>query len=243
MNKFILLFAVMLISATAYSQSSDPASTEELIEKMYNTYKGVWYEAITFQQQTEFFKDGVKQREETWYEAMDMKSGALVIKFNSMDSGSGMIFRNDSLLSYADNQLKSKTYRIHELIVLGFSVYTNPPKSTLEKIKASGFDTHIFGQEMYDSRMHYVVGDPEKAQFWIDAKTLVFTKMKRVSQGRTQEIEFKGYQKLGKGWVETEVLFVVNGQLFMREVYSNIQAPKALPASFYKQYVFNQIIW
>lgn len=243
MNRLILLFAVVLVSASAYSQPSDPTSTEALIEKMYNTYKDVWYEAITFQQQTEFFKDGVKQREETWFEAMDMRSGALVIKFNSMDSGNGMIFRNDSLLSYADNQLKSKTYRIHELIVLGFSVYTNPPKSTLEKIKASGFDTNVFKQEMYDSRMHYVVGDPEKAQFWIDAKTLVFTRMKRVSQGRTQEIEFKGYQKLGKGWIETEVLFTVNRQLFMREVYSNIQAPKALPTSFYKQYMFNQIIW
>lgn len=234
---------MMLVSAAVRSQSSEPASTRELIEKMHTTYKDSWYEAITFQQQAEFFKDGVKQKEETWFEAMDMKSGALVIKFNAMDSGNGMIFRNDSVLSYVDNQLRSKSYRIHELIVLGFTVYTHSPQATLEKIRASGFDTDIFKQEMYDSRVHYVVGDPEKAQFWIDAKTLVFTRLKKVAQGRTQEIEFKGYQKLGKGWIETEVLFTVDGQLFMREVYSNIQAPKALPASFYKQYMFNQITW
>lgn len=241
MKKLLAVFALSTSCLNAYAQ--DPGSTKELIEKMYNTYKDSWYQAITFAQQAEFYKDGVKQKEETWYEAMDMKSGALVIKFNTMDSGNGMIFRNDSLLSYADNQLKSKSYRIHELIVLGFSVYTNSPQSTLDKIKALGFNTDMFRQEMFDSRLHYVVGDPEKAQFWIDAKTLLFTKLNKVGQGRTQEIEFKGYQKLGKGWIETEVLFKVNGQLFMREVYSDIKAPKTLPASFYKQYMFNQIIW
>ena len=238
------LLTVLILTAGCFNgYAQEPASAKELVEKMYNTYKDRWYQTITFVQQAEFYKDGVKQREETWYEAMDMKSGALVIKFNTIDSGDGMIFRNDSLLSYANNQLKSKSYRIHELIVLGFSVYTSSPQSTLEKIKASGFDTDMFGQEMYDSRLHYVVGDPEKAQFWIDAKTLLFTRLRKTGQGRTQEIEFKGYQKLEKGWIETEVLFTVNGQLFMREVYRDIKAPKTLPPSFYKQYMFNQIIW
>ena len=243
MKKSLILFMLSL-TGLAVNAQHEPANTRELIENMYATYRDSWYQAITFAQQAEFFKDGVKQREETWYEAMDMKSGVLVIKFNSMDSGDGMIFRNDSLLSFADNQLKSKTYRIHELIVLGFSVYTNSPQATLEKIKASGFNTEIFKQEVYDSRPHYVVGDPAKAQFWIDAKTLLFTKLKKIGQGgRTQEIEFKGYQKLGAGWIETEVIFLVDGKLFMREVYHDIKAPKTLPESFYKQYMFNQIIW
>lgn len=239
------LLTVLILTAGGFNgYTQEPVSAKELVEKMYNTYKDRWYQTITFAQQAEFYNDGVKQREETWYEAMDMKSGVLVIKFNSMDSGDGMIFRNDSLLSFAENQLKSKTYRIHELIVLGFSVYTNSPQATLEKIKASGFNTEIFKQEVYDSRSHYVVGDPGKAQFWIDAKTLLFTKLRKIGPGgRTQEIEFKGYQELGAGWIETEVLFLVDGKLFLREVYHDIKAPNKLPESFYKQYMFNQIIW
>jgi hypothetical protein len=93
-------------------------------------------------------------------------------------------------------------------------------------------------------RAHYVVGDPEKAQFWIDAKTLLFTKLrKKLSGNRVSEIEFKGYQKLGNGWIETEVIFSMNGQTSMREVYNNVQAPKSLPPSFYNQTVFSKISW
>lgn len=242
MNRTISSCILLLVSIAACAQS-EPSDARALVEKMYETYKDSWYHAITFTQHTEFFKEGVKQREETWYEAMDMKSGALVIKINGKDSGNGMIFRNDSLLVYADDKLKSKNYRVHELIVLGFSVYTSSPQSTLDKIKAAGFDTDMFSRELYDSRMHYVVGDPGKARFWIDASTLLFTKMTKTTQGRTQEVEFKGYQKLGKGWIESEVTFTVNGQLVMREVYRDIQAPKSLPESFYNQVVFSRISW
>lgn len=210
---------------------------------MYYTYKDTWYRTITFNQHTEFFQNGVKQREEIWYEAMDMTSGALVIKFSSMTSGNGMIFRNDSLFSYADDKLKMKNPKIHELIVLGFSVYTSSPDSTLTKLKAAGFDLTYFSIDNYDSRPHYVIGDPEKAQFWIDAKTLLFTKLKKKLSGRVSEVEFKGYQKLGNGWIETEVIFTLNGQTIMREVYNNIQAPKSLPAEFYNQSVFSKISW
>ena len=155
-----------------------------------------------------------------------------------------MIFRNDSLISYAGDKLKTKGPKIHELIVLGFSVYTAPPDSTLSKLKAAGFDITYFSKDNYDSRPHYVVGDPAKAQFWIDAKTLLFTKLKKVlPNNRVSEIEFKGYQKLGKGWIETEVIFSMNGQTVMREVYDNIKAPKSLPAGFYNQSVFSKISW
>lgn len=198
MKKSILVLGFTLGAFAC--QAQEPASARELVSKMYSTYTDTWYHAVTFSQQTEFFKNGAKQREEKWYEAMDMKSGSLVIKFNSMTSGSGMIFRNDSLLTFTHDTVKTKISKIHELIVLGFSVYTSDPESTLTKIKASGFDTERFTTEMYNSRKHYVVGDPEKAQFWIDAKTLLFTKLKKIlPNGRVSEIEFKGYQKLGRG--------------------------------------------
>lgn len=242
MKKFITLFVFGFILSAGHARQ-EPASAKELIEKMYSTYKDSWYHTITFTQQTETFATGAK-KEETWYEAMDMKSGALVIKFNAMDSGNGMIFRNDSLLSYENDKLKMKNPKIHELIVLGFSVYTNSPQSTLDKIKSAGYDITHFTKDTYDSRPHYVVGDPEKAQFWIDAQTFLFTKLKKkLSNQRVHEVEFKGYQKLGKGWIETEVIFTMNGQTIMREVYSNIQSPKALPAGFYNQSVFSKIRW
>jgi hypothetical protein len=242
MTRLFSVLAFLFIVSLCHARQ-ELSTAKGLIDKMYNTYKDTWYRTITFTQQTEFFQNGTKQREETWYEAMDMASGALVIKFNSMTSGNGMIFRNDSLLSYADDKLRMKSPKVHELIVLGFSVYTSPPDSTLSKLKAAGFDLAFFAKEDYDSRPHYVVGNPEKTQFWIDAKTLLFTKLRKKLSNRVSEIEFKGYQKLGQGWIETEVIFTLNGQTVMREVYSNIQSPKSLPLGFYNQSVFSKILW
>lgn len=243
MSRLVVIFSLVTLTHFSYARQR-PATPQELIATMYNAYKADWYRTITFTQQTEFFQNGIKQREETWYEAMDMTSAALVIKFNSMESGNGMIFRNDSLLTYADDSLKSKSLKIHELIVLGFSVYTIPPDSTLAKLETAGFDLTFFITDNYDSRPHYIVGDPEKAQFWIDANTLLFTKMKKKhSNNKVSEIEFKGYQKLGKGWIETEVIFSLNGQITMREIYKNIKSPKSLPAGFYSQTKFSKITW
>jgi hypothetical protein len=243
MNRLFTILSLVSIASLCHARQ-EPNTTPELIANMHNMYKDTWYKTITFTQQTEFFQDGVKKREEIWHEAMDMISGALVIKFDSMTSGNGMIFRNDSVLSYVDDKLQRKNPKVHELIVLGFSVYTMSPESTLVKLKAAGFDISHFAKATYNSRPHYVVGDPEKAQFWIDAKTLLFTKLKKnLSGNRVSEIEFKGYQKLEKGWIETEVIFSMNGQVTMREVYNNIQAPKTLPQGFYNQSVFSKISW
>lgn len=241
MKRTFTLLVLTIVVVVAQAQIS---STQALVEKMYETYKNRWYHTVTFRQQTEFFKDAVKQKEEIWYEAMDLRSGMLVIKFNAMDSGNGMIFRNDSLLTFADNQLKAKAFRIHDLIVLGFSVYTQAPQITLEKLKSAGYNIDTFNLEVYDGRSHYVIGEAGNAQFWIDTKTLLFTKLRKgAGTDRVQEIEFKGYQKLGEGWIETEVTFAINGQLFMREVYHDIQTPQKLPPAFYDQSMFNQIKW
>src|SRR5687768_13398216 len=77
MNRLFTILALILISSLCQARQ-EPSTTQELIASMHNTYKGTWYRSLTFTQHTEFFQNGVKQREETWYEAMDMVSGALV---------------------------------------------------------------------------------------------------------------------------------------------------------------------
>jgi hypothetical protein len=234
-----LLICILAFSVVAQSES---LTGKEVVKKMYTMYNSTWYPTVTFRQQTLSFKDGVQISDETWYEAMDMKKG-LVIKINSMDSGNGLIFRNDSLLVYREDKLISKRRKVHELLVLGFTVYTDAPETTLAKLNEAGFNTEIVSRDTYDGRSHFVVGDSAKAQFWIDEKTLLFTKMMKKQPNQPKmEIEFKGYQPLGKAWIETEVIFLRNGQLMMRELYNDIQSP-VLPKSFYDQSVFTKIRW
>lgn len=239
-----ILIIVFLITAKQICLAqTDPANAKQLIDKMYGTYNKTWFKTLTFRQQTIFFQGGTQSKEETWYEAMDLEKG-LVIKFNTMKSGDGVIFRNDSMLVYKNDQLANKTRRVHELLVLGFTVYTDSPEKTLSKLKESGFNLEHFTKETYNSTLQYVVGDPNEAQFWIDSKTLLFTKMKKKGRdGKFSEIEFKGYQKLDESWIETEVTFSKEGQLTMRELYHDIKAPSKLPESYYSQSVFSKITW
>ena len=210
---------------------------------MHNRYQGNWYRNLTFTQQTTFYKDGVKDREQTWYEAMDANYG-LVIKFDSIGSGSGYVFANDSITVYKNDTLKIKNRLVHELLVLGFTVYTEPPQKTLDKLKECGFNTDIIHQEKLNGKNHYLVGDSATAQFWIDAETLLFTKLqKKQKDGAVSEIQFANYQHLDKGWIAPLVDFYKNGKQTQKEVYNNITTPANLPSSYYTWGKFSELRW
>ena len=88
------------------------------------------------------------------------------------------------------------------------------------------------------------MGDPDVAQFWINAKSLLFTRLrKKTKDGSFSEIYFDKYQKLGNAWIETEVLFYKNDQLMMKEVYRDIKTPAALPDNLLSLDNFKSIKW
>lgn len=242
--KFTLLAILIALATTSKVNNDERVKVGgDVIEAMFSKYKGKWYKTLTFVQQTSFYKNGKLDREQTWYEAMDIKKG-LVIKFDSISSGSGLLFKSDSQFVYKNNKLINKTRRVHELIVLGFSVYFDDPKVTLEKLKEAGYNLDVLKTEIENERKVYVVGDSENAQFWIDAETLLFTHLrKKQSDGTVSEVAFKEYKKLGKGWLESEVIFYKNGEVTMREVYKDIRSPKKLPKNLFNQPNFKSIVW
>jgi hypothetical protein len=243
-KKLPLLFFICIAASTIGKAQQHVQTGQQVIESMFRTYKGKWYKNLTFTQKTVFYKQGQPDREEIWYEAMDMTKGGLIIKFNSMHSGNGIIFESDSMFVYKDNERVSKSRRIHELIVLRFSVYIDKPEVTISKLTEAGFDMRQVTTETVHGKLQYVVGNPEQAQFWIDTETMLLTKLrKKQNNGRFSEIHFNGYQKLAKAWIETEVVFYTDGQIMMKELYTHIKTPKKLPPSFYVRTRFSEILW
>jgi len=236
----LIVAAMFVMTLSAYAQ---PATGNDVIQQMYEQYKGRWYTDLTFKQQSVFYKDGKVDREEIWYEAIKMPKG-LVIKFGSKDSGNGLVFMSDTQYVFRGSAVVQKAKRIHDLLVLGFEVYFNDPSETVRKLTEQGFDMSRCTVEAGPKGKQYVVGDPERGQFWITADTYLFTKLKKKDQrGNISEVQFNKYERLGGGWIAPEVIFIRNGQVVMKEIYSDCAIGKPLPDTIFDLSAFQSARW
>lgn len=203
---------------------------ESLIKAMHKKYEGRWYKTLTFEQQTiRYDTSGNVLSEDIWYEAMQLPD-QLAIKFKDWTSGNGMMIRNDSLYSFNGGEVSNTRPMLHPLLILGFSVYSQPIEKTLKDLKALGVDFSKFHKRDYEGREVYVVGalegDESSTQFWVEKDRLLFVRMiQDFGNGRTQDIRFNNYEPLGGGWIAPEVVFYSNGKIRLKEVYKNIRTP------------------
>lgn len=217
---------------------------KSLIGAMLKKYEGKWYETLTFEQNTiRYDSTGQVSNEQLWYEAIQLPD-KLIIKYEDLNKGNGILFRNDSLYRFQNGAITNARPMIHPLLVLGFSVYGQPAEKTIASLSALGFDFSKFHEREFEGRQVYVVGamkgDSSSNQFWIDKKRLLFVRaIQNFGNDQIQDIRFNDYQKIGGGWVAKEVLFYSNGNLRLKEIYSNVRSPKLdknlfIPSNFAK---------
>jgi hypothetical protein len=235
------LIALLLLSAPAFSQ--DIRSSRDLIESMHARYSGKWYPNVTFAQAAIFYKDGKVEKEEVWYEAISAANG-LLIKQNDINGGNGVMYSGDSQYVWRDNRIVARRKRQNDLFVLGFSVYSDDPAVTITKLKAAGYDFDKFEKVVTDSTTEYIVGEKGGPRFWIDGERLVFKKLQQKNaEGKATEIQFNDYEQLRGGWIATEVLFMTEGQLTLKEIYRDIKTPKKMPFQFNPRVDFVKVKW
>lgn len=233
-TKKLLLPVLILMSIAPISIWGDGQS---LLKKMNKRYDGKWYQSITFEQKTtRFAEDGSIAALNTWFEALELPSN-LAIKFDHMDKGNGLIFRNDSIYQLNEGKIAGSRIMYHPLLILGFSVYSQPVEKTIAALKTLGFDLEKAHQRDFEGQQYYVVGalegDETSNQFWIEKDRLLFARMiQNFGEGRIQEVIFDKYEKLGNGWIAPEVRFYMNGKLTMLEEYTNIQRSDLNPEIF-----------
>ncbi len=218
----------------------------DIIKKMHKKYHGKWYHSLTFTQKTEKFQNDQALPVETWYEALELP-GKLTIKFNSKDSGDGIIFAKDSAFFFRKGQNVSARPSVHPLILLGFDVYFHTPENTISKLKNLGYDLSKFYEKSYKGRNVYVVGatskDDKSNQFWIDKEHLYFVKSINYRGSFTSEIEFMEYQKLKDGWIAPKVVFKQNGKITMIETYRDILTDIPIAKEVFNPKKFSSIRW
>lgn len=222
------LFFYILVAVTFLScGTSEPKNGEELVNSMYEKYKNDWYKTLTFEQATIYYnQEGKIAREQTWFEAMKLPS-SLAIKFDSITSGTGILFKNDSVINLRGGLKVAARKFHHPLLILGFSVYAQSPEKTIEGLKALNIDLSKIKTVDWQGKKNYVVGDENGSQFYIEKERLLFTKMtQKIANNSVSETQFNKYQPLQNGWISPEVLFFTNGKMTMKEVYSDIKTPE-----------------
>ena len=212
------------------------ATPRELLTAMHARYDGKWYRTLTFlQHNTEHHPDTVAHT--TWREWLQAP-GRLRIEFQPADSGSGVLFANDSVFSFRHDSLLGSRPFVHPLLALGFDVYTQPVERTAAQLQTAPrvFDLSVLSEGTWNGRPVWIVGakagDLHTRQFWVDKERLVFVRMLEPAPrdtAKTADTRFNKYAPMDGGWVSAEVEFLVDGQQQFLEQYQEIQTNIAFP--------------
>lgn len=224
-----VLLALLSVAPVPTPRPADPGTGAEVIRLMQARGAKGWYQAVTFVQRTTQADGSVA----TWYEALRIP-GRLRIDIAPIASGNVMLFRNDSIYRYVNGELKLSRPLVHPLLLLGFDVYGQPAEATSSALEKLGYDLTKVHAATWQGRKVWVVGalagDSTSKQFWVDQERLVFVRdlgPHPQKEGVLTEVQFNKYVALGKGWIETEVLFLENGKVRLTEEYTQLAADPA----------------
>jgi len=204
--------------------ASAPAMTgEDVIRAMHDRYAGAWYTDLALVQTVNYYdaQSGAYDSARVWYESIRLP-GIVRSDIAPLDAGNSIVFKDQTWLFIEADTLVGEQPGQHPLLLLGFDVYVQPVEQTIATLQAVGFDVSPEVREgEWQGRAAYVVGD-ENQQFWIDKEELLFVRLvlRNPNTGAEREITFDGYERLGGGWIATEITFLQSGQVDMTERYN-----------------------
>jgi hypothetical protein len=221
------------------SAAQEIRNGEDLLRAMHYRYQRNWYETLTFTQKSITHNPDGTSSSEIWHEAA-LLPGKLRIDIGPVNNGNGLLVADGTLTSFKDGKVSATRPFVHMLLVLGFDVYKQDPKITIEQAKTHGFDLTKLHEENWDGQAVYVVGadkgDLKSKQFWVQKNGLLFVRMiepDRKDSTKTNDTRFVDYRQLPVGWVAAGVDFYVDGKLAFSEEYSDIQVNPKLDAAVF----------
>lgn len=242
----ISAFVVLLFFTISCSKEKTKDGTD-VITEMHDRYDNRWYPGVYFKQQTIFYQNGKANRQQTWYEVLRMPSD-LIIHYHEPGSGDGMMFHADSQFVYQNGEISRSQPFVHDLLVLGFSVYGQSPETTIQQLSASGYDLSKMFERKVEGQTQYVVGisseDETEPHFWVDKEELLFRGLKKMTaNGNRSEIHFENYETLGLGWIAPKVTFYTNGEISLVERYEDIKIIEQFDDEWFNPKFFSAFPW
>jgi hypothetical protein len=193
-----------------------------LLRRMHDRYADVWYETLALIQSVTYFDSaGGIDHAEIWYESIAIP-GTVRSDVAPLDQGRGEMFRGDSLFRFEADTVTQRLPAVHVILLLAFDVYRQPVDTTAARLERYGFDLSPVRDSTWSGRPVWVVGAEAGPAFWVDRERLVLVRMviPRRRDGTVRDIRFDGYEPLGEGWIATDLTFMTDGQVRIRERYA-----------------------
>jgi hypothetical protein len=242
---FSLLFiATVSPGLSQVPRPSKPSTGMDVLRAMHDRYASTWYKTVSFTEIADQPTAGGAVQSEKWYEEAKLPGRLRIdVGVPATDTTSKrktMLFIDGTEYVHVPGQAVQKRDTLNLLLVLGFDLYRQPVEKTAAQLRGQGFDLTRAHTLIWHGRKVYVVGAPpgdlKSKQFWVDAQRLLFVRLIDPSwTGMTGTVEafFGGYQKLGGGWIATEVTVNRNGALLLHEKYANLRANPPLPDAWF----------
>jgi len=213
-----------------------PANARELVRAMYQRYEGKWYRNLRLVQKVKVFQGGKQIREEVWKETLQLP-GRVRSEIGEAAAGNAEIYVDGIYHWFRKGELVKKAPYVHTVLLLGFDVYCQPAETTIARLQEVQIDLDRIYATTWKGRPVYVVGaakgDETSNQFWVDREHLYYVReIRRVGQN-LREVEMNKYERLGGGWIATELVFKRNGEVATTEEYLTYGVPDAIsPGTF-----------
>jgi hypothetical protein len=247
MKRMIGLFfwgACLLASVPAISR--EIRDGQSLLTAMHDRYKDSWYESVVFKENAITLNPDGTSTTEVWDEALELP-GKLRINRGPSSEGNGFVFVDGTLTTFEKGKSTGARPFVHMLLVLGFDVYRQDSKTTIDVAKSQGFDLTQIHEEKWDGQDVYVVGaargDLKSKQFWIEKKRLLFVRLIEPGRDDTTKINdtrFRDYRELSTGWISARVEFYTNAKNTFNEDYFDIRANAKLAPVLFDATKFNE---
>ncbi|TAH21993.1 MAG: hypothetical protein EAZ08_02350 [Cytophagales bacterium] len=246
---FTTITVLFMTSFVSYKAAYKPIinSMESLIDAMHKRYKDKAAKNVTFTQYNTHYQADTVSGTSIWYEAIQYPTN-FRIDFGAIKEGNAVIFAYDSVFNFKDGKNTRKLPFKNNLILLAGGMNAMPKEKVLAELKAASYDISKFREDTYNNKAVYVIGaasgDFTSPQFWIDKKHLYLVRtFEKMPNGDVREARFSKHTKAGKGWIETEVLFLVNGKKTQLEQYKDLKANVAFDARLFDAAYFGKVHW
>jgi outer membrane lipoprotein-sorting protein len=245
----IVLFLLVFASASASAHAQEIRDGEGVLRAMHDRYKASWYDTVTFTQKSTTYNPDGTTKVETWYEAA-LLPGRLRIDIGPPADGNGYVLADGNVTIMKDGKVSATRPLVNMLLVFGFDVYRQEPQTTIDIVKAQGYDLTKLREDVWDGHPVYVVGagkgDLQSRQFWVEKDRLLFVREMEPSRSdpkTSEDIRFTNYRNLAGGWIAARVEVHVEDRMTFSEEYSDIQGNVKLDPAVFDPKQFDSTHW
>jgi hypothetical protein len=154
-----------------------------------------------------------------------------------IEDGRAEIYDGTTFHLYEEGRLVREVPYVHGVLIAGFDVYVQDPERTIAQLTALGIDLSHLREAAWKGKPAWVVGagsgDEASPQIWVEKDRLLCTRVVWTPGAALLDVEMGRFERLGGGWIATELVFRRNGQLAIREDYASVRLVERMdPALF-----------